>query len=71
MERVATPKNTNVYPEAVEVAENKGAEPEEIGNVRMAGIQKRKHSERLLGCRRQWNTDTYHYKRKTCTQGIL
>ena len=59
---MVTPKNTNVYLEAVEVAENKGAEPDEIGNARMAGIQKRKHSKRLLGCCRQWNIDTYHYK---------
>ena len=41
---MATPKNTNVYLETVEVAENKGAKPNEIGNAQVAGIQKRKHS---------------------------
>ena len=47
---MATQKNTNVYLEAVEVAENEGGEPKEIGNARVDGIPKRKHSERLLGC---------------------
>lgn len=41
VERVVTPKNTNVYLEAVEVAENEGREPEEIGDARMASIPKR------------------------------
>jgi len=41
VERVVTQKNTNVYLEAVEVAENKGSKPKEIGNVRLAGIPKR------------------------------
>ena len=50
MERVATQKNTNVYLEAVEVAENKGRKLKEIRNARLAGLQKRKHSKRLLGC---------------------
>ena len=50
VERVASTKNTNVYLEAVEVAENEGREPEEIGNARMEGVQKRKHSQGLLGC---------------------
>ena len=50
VERVVTPKNTNVYLEALEVAENKGRKPKEIGNARVAGIQKWKHSEGLLGC---------------------
>ena len=49
MERVASTENTNVHLEAVEVAENKGGKPKEIGNARLDGIQKRKHSERLLG----------------------
>ena len=43
VERVALRKNTNVYPEAVEEAENKGGEPEEVGNARPAGIPKRKY----------------------------
>ena len=62
MERVDTPQDTNVYLEAVEVAENKGRKPKEIGNAQVAGIQKRKHSKRLLGCCRKWDFDTYHYK---------
>ena len=49
VERVATPKDTNVYLEAVEVAENEGSQSQEIGNARLEGIPKRKHSERLLG----------------------
>ena len=49
MERVVTPTDTNVYLEAVEVAENEGSESQEIGNARLDGIPKRKHSERLLG----------------------
>ena len=44
MERVATQKNTNVYLEAVEVAENKGREPKEIRNARVDGIPKRQYS---------------------------
>ena len=43
VERVASQKNTNVYLEAVEKAENKGGEPEEVGNARLAGIPKRKY----------------------------
>ena len=31
------------YLEAVEEAENKGREPEEVGNARLAGIPKRKY----------------------------
>ena len=41
MERVVAKKNTNVYLEAVEVAENEGRKPKEIGNARLAGIPKR------------------------------
>ena len=43
MERVVAKKNTNVYLEAMEEAENKGREPEEVGNARLAGIPKRKY----------------------------
>ena len=43
VERVASQKNTNVYLEAVEEAENKGGESEEVGNARLAGIPKRKY----------------------------
>ena len=38
MERVVAKKNTNVYLEAMEKAENKGSKPEEIGYARMAGL---------------------------------
>ena len=37
MERVVAKKNTNVYLEAMEEAENKGGKPKEIGYARMAG----------------------------------
>ena len=40
VERVVTQKNTNVYLEAVEVAENEGGKPKEIGNARLAGVPK-------------------------------
>ena len=43
VERVASQKNTNVYLEAMEEAENKGGESEEVGNARLAGIPKRKY----------------------------
>lgn len=43
VERVASQKITNVYLEAVEEAENKGGESEEVGNARLAGIPKRKY----------------------------
>ena len=59
---MVTPKNTNVYLEAVEVTENKGTEIDKIRNGTLEGIQKRKHSKRLLGCCRKWDFDTYHYK---------
>lgn len=68
---MAAPKDTNVHLEAVEVTEYKGRKPKEIGNARLDGTQKRKHSERLLGYCRQWDITSYHNKRKTCTQGIL
>ena len=68
---MATQENTNVYLEAVEAAENKGREPKEVGNAQLASPPKRKHSKRLLGCCRKWNTFTYHNKRKTCTPWIL
>ena len=38
MERVVAKKNTNVYLEAMEEAENKGGKPKEIGYARMAGL---------------------------------
>jgi len=41
---VVTQKDANVYLEAVEVAENKGREPKEIRNARLASLSKRKHS---------------------------
>ena len=50
MERVAAKKNTDVYLEAMEEAENKGGKSEEIGYARMAGLPQRKHAQRLLGC---------------------
>ena len=59
MERVVAKKNTNVYPEALEEAENKGGKPEEIGYARLVGLPKRKHSQRLLGCCRK-RYITYH-----------
>lgn len=68
---MASQKNTNVYLEAVEVAENEGREPEEIRNARMAGVPKRKHSKRLLGYCRKWYITAYHNKRKTCMPWIL
>ena len=68
---MATQKDTNVYLEAVEVAENESGEPKKIRNARMAGIPKRKHSKRILGYCRKWNINTYHNKRKTCTPWIL
>ena len=43
VERVVSQKNTNVYLEAMEEAENKGGESEEVGNARLAGIPKRKY----------------------------
>ena len=62
MERVVAKKNTNVYLEAMEEAKNKGGKPKEIGYARMAGLPKRKHSERLLGyCRKRYIT-AYHNK---------
>ena len=44
MERVVKTENTNVYLEAMEVAESKGREPKEIRNARVDGIPKRQHS---------------------------
>ena len=43
VERVAAQKDTDVYLEAVEEAENKGGEPKEVGNARLDGIPKRKY----------------------------
>ena len=41
VERVATAKNTNVYLEAVEVAENESGKPKEIRYARLASLPKR------------------------------
>ena len=41
---MATPTDTNVYLEAVEVAENEGSKPKEIRNARLDGVPKREHS---------------------------
>ena len=68
---MVTQKDTNVYLEAMEAAENKGREPKEIRNARLASLPKRKHSKRLLGCCRKWYINTYHNKRKTCTPRLL
>lgn len=38
MERVVAKKNTDVYLETMEEAENKGGKSEEIGYARMAGL---------------------------------
>ena len=46
---MATQKDTNVYLEAVEVAENESGEPKKIRDARLEGIPKRKHSKGLLG----------------------
>ncbi len=60
VERVASQTNTNVYLEAVEVAEDEGYQPEKARNARLVGIQKREHSQRLLGCRRQYASFRHH-----------
>ena len=62
MERMVAAKNTNVYLETVEEAENKGNKLKEVGNVRMAGIPKWQHPKRILSYCRKWYIDTYHNK---------
>ena len=62
MERMVAAKNTNVYLETVEEAENKGNKLKEVGNVRMAGISKRQYPKRILSYCRKWYIDTYHNK---------
>ena len=57
MERVVAKKNTNVYLEAMEKAENEGSKPKE-----MAGILKWKHLKRLLGCCRKRYITSYYNK---------
>ena len=42
-------RRIRMYMETMEDAKNKGGKPEEIGYARMAGLPKRKHSERRLG----------------------
>ena len=54
---MAAAKNTNVYLEAVEEAENEGDKPKEVRNARMAGLPKRKHSKRVLANCRKWYID--------------
>ena len=68
---MVTQKDTNVYLEAMEETGNEGKESDQARNGTVEGIQKRKHSKRLLGCSGQWYITTYHNKRKTCTQGIF
>ena len=47
---MATTTDTNVYLEAVEVAEDKSGKLKEIRDARLYGVPKRKHSKGLLGC---------------------
>ena len=68
---MVTEKDTNVYPEVVEVTENEGGPPKEIRNARMAGIPKRKRSKGILGCCKEWHANTYRNKQKTCIPRIL
>ena len=62
LERVATPKNTNVYLEAVEEAENEGNKPKEVRNARLAGLPKREHPKRILDYCKEWDIDPHHNK---------
>ena len=62
MERLVAAKNTNVYLETVEEAENKGNKLKEVRNAQMAGVPKRQHPQRILGYCRKWYIDTYHNK---------
>ena len=71
VERVASQKDTDVYLEAVEVAENEGRKSKEVRNARLESIPKRKYSKRLLGGCGEWHTYPHHNKRKTCTPWIL
>ena len=71
LERVATPKNTDVYLEAVEITENEDEEFETTRHARLASVSKREHSKRLLGCCGERNPYTHHNKQKTCKPGIL
>ena len=54
MERMVAAKNTNVYLETVEEAENKGNKLKEVRNTQMAGVSKRQHPQRILGYCRKW-----------------
>ena len=60
MERMVAAKNTNVYLETVEEAENKGNKLKEVRNAQMAGIPKQQHPKRILSYCRKWYIDTYH-----------
>ena len=62
MERMVAAKNTNVYLETVDEAENKGNKLKEVGNARMVGVPKRQHPKRVLDYCRKWYIDTYHNK---------
>ena len=62
MERMVAAKNTNVYLETVEEAENKGNKLKEVRNAQMAGVSKRQHPQRILSYCRKWYIDTYHNK---------
>ena len=62
MERMVAAKNTNVYLETVEEAENKGNKLKEVRNAQMEGVSKRQHPKRILGYCRKWYIDTYHNK---------
>ena len=53
---MATPKNTNVYLEAVEEAENEGNKPKEARNTRGVRMYVGKYETRLLASSRKCNT---------------
>ena len=59
-------KTTDVYPETMEVTENKDREPKEIRNARLAGIQKRKHSKRIF---EQWYSTNYYTNKRLAYRG--
>ena len=64
-------KAPGVHLEAMEESQDESEESNDIGNAKMASLQKRKLTKGILGGCRKWNSYPYNNKQKTRTGRIL
>ena len=71
MGRVAEKKAPGVHLEAMEESQDESEESNDVGNAKMASLQKRKLTKGILGGCRKWNSHPHNNKQKTRTGRIL